>query len=246
MGNSEKSIQIQAIVKALQEKGVSAPVIMRIEEALSNATLRPLRVLYECCVNDGVSTETLTSKYGYNQPPRAARDVRELGFNLKSTVGRTQDGRRMAVYSIDNFDSFSAKEGRQLFAKQEKTALFSRHSGKCFYCSGGFSSSELQIDHRIPFEIVGNKLHAEEGLDALILVCSSCNRSKSWSCESCENFSKKNEDQCRKCYWFDPDNYLHVGGKKRALVNVAFDETDAGFKKFFGRDRAAIKKIIEN
>lgn len=245
MVKDERSLQKKGILKALREKRVDPATIQRIEDAIATASIRPLRVLYECCVSGGISTETLTKKYGYNQPPRAARDLRELGFHLTTSFDKTSDGRRMAVYSIDNFDSFSAKEGRAAFSKQEKAALFTAQSGKCFYCRGSFASNALQIDHRIPFEIVGNKLHKADGLGALIVVCSSCNRSKSWSCESCRNFTAKREAFCRECYWFDPDHYRHVAGQKRALVNLTFEKGDAGFKRFFGKDRDTIRKIIE-
>ena len=110
-----------------------------------------------------------------------------------------------------------------------------------------FMPNELQIDHRVPFEVAGNVLHQSEGINALILVCSSCNRSKSWTCESsCNNFNAKDADFCKTCYWYNPDSYLHIGGKKKAIVNLSFDEGEDGFKKFYSVDRSNIKKMISS
>jgi hypothetical protein len=44
-----------------------------------------------------------------------------------------------------------------------------------------------------------------------MLLCGSCNRAKSRSCEHCENWlSDKLLLVCQTCYWANPENYLHV------------------------------------
>jgi hypothetical protein len=244
MAKDDRSTLVQQILHSLERKKVSKSAVDKIHAAIAECSIRPLRVLYECCVSEGVSTEELTTKYGYNQPPRAARDLRELGFNLKTKFSKTTDGRRMAIYYIDDFNTFSNKEGRKIFSKVEKTSLFELHKGSCYYCMGKFSSNELQIDHRIPFEIAGNTLHEKDGIDALILVCSSCNRSKSWSCESCANFTLKDVKTCLSCYWYVPDSYSHISCRKAVVINTIFYEGESGFKRFLGKDRASIKKLL--
>ncbi len=44
--------------------------------------LRPRRVLDHILKHGHITTAELTSEYGYNHPPRAARDVREHGIPL--------------------------------------------------------------------------------------------------------------------------------------------------------------------
>ncbi|MCS6829552.1 MAG: hypothetical protein RMM08_01255 [Armatimonadota bacterium] len=45
---------------------------------------RRARLLVEHCLQHGqVTTEELQNVYGYEHPPRAARDVRELGIPLE-------------------------------------------------------------------------------------------------------------------------------------------------------------------
>ena len=102
---------------------------------LKDASIRPLRVVWECIINGSVSTESLQQKYGYNQPPRAARDVRELGFPLKTLTGTTSDGRRMAIYELSNLENFQKKSARKAFSKKEKDLLAEKYGNTCHFCS---------------------------------------------------------------------------------------------------------------
>lgn len=241
---SEQEQMVNGILRSLKKKGATDEVLSKVAAVLSSANIRPVRVLAEICEHGEVSTEDLTKKYGYNQPPRAARDLRELGFNIRTSSSRTTTGRRMAVYSLGSIDDLSVREGRILFSKRERQEVISRQRAHCYYCAGKFAETELQIDHRVPFEIAGNSLHERSGIDALIAVCSSCNRRKSWSCESCGNFKVKDIAQCITCYWYSPDEYQHVGGKKRVVLSVTFDGNDPLFKVFKGQTREQIETIL--
>ena len=48
-----------------------------------------------------------------------------------------------------------------------------------------------------------------------MLLCASCNRAKSWSCENCDNYKKKKKDTCLTCYWSCPKKYEHI-----AMINM--------------------------
>jgi len=246
MQSDNRDDYIPLILSALRTRGVSEPSILRVESAIAIASLRPLRVLFECCTNNGISTEELTRKYGYNQPPRAARDLRELGFDVITKPARTTDGRRMVIYYIENFEVASTAAGRKTFTKSEKTALITRDGERCFFCRGSFRPNELQIDHRVPFEVVGNALHERLGIGALVLACSSCNRSKSWSCEGCKNFTAKSLDICSSCYWNDPDKYNHVAERSVVKINLVFSEGEIGYTRFRLMDLDAIRKQLES
>ncbi|MGL6195316.1 MAG: hypothetical protein ACRC2T_10900 [Thermoguttaceae bacterium] len=63
----------------------------------------------------------------------------------------------------------------------------------------------MQIDHCIPYEVAG------ETDNDHMLLCASCNRAKSWSCEHCDNWiTERNGTTCRSCYWANPKQYSHV------------------------------------
>jgi hypothetical protein len=73
-----------------------------------------------------------------------------------------------------------------------------------------FPLRELQIDHRIPFEIAGDNNTITGNLDEYMLLCASANRAKSWSCEHCPNWQEKNISVCNSCYWAYPESYTHI------------------------------------
>lgn len=57
-----------------------------------------------------------------------------------------------------------------------------------------------------------------------MLVCGSCNRAKSWSCEQCPNWNDdKDPDVCRSCMWGAPERYTHIATVERRVVTINFD-----------------------
>lgn len=235
---------LQDLQVKLEEMAIADTLISKVIDTLANASIRPVRVIWECITNGEVSTEKLQQVYGYNQPPRAARDVRELGFPLVTTTGITEDGRRMAIYKIGDITEFEQKTGRKIFSKKEKELLISINGAKCFFCKQDLLPNELQIDHRVPFEVAGNNEHDKTGTDALILLCNSCNRSKSWSCEQCQNFQDKVIKICKTCYWCDPDCYDHVRTELKRVVNFSFDSTELDLSKFAHMNNTHMRNMI--
>lgn len=108
----------------------------------------------------------------------------------------------------------------------------------------------LQVDHRIPFEIGGE--HDEKDIDYFMLLSPSANRAKSWSCEHCPNWDKKDISFCMRCFWSHPEDYDHAAGRYEKIISLVFtgDEIEDYDKliKQFGEDHAQdfIKKIIHN
>ena len=47
-----------------------------------------------------ITTEELKTKYGYDHPPRAARDVREEGIPLVTTRVQGSTGRKIGAYTF--------------------------------------------------------------------------------------------------------------------------------------------------
>lgn len=63
---------------------------------------RPSTVIKHIIEHGYITTEELTNNYGYEHAPRAARDVRERGINLKTYRVKSSDGRTIAAYKFGN------------------------------------------------------------------------------------------------------------------------------------------------
>ena len=61
---------------------------------------RPKTVIQHILKHGYVTTEDLEKLYGYQHPPRAARDVRELGIPLVTFRVKSSDGRSIGAYKF--------------------------------------------------------------------------------------------------------------------------------------------------
>ncbi len=177
---------------------------------------RPKAVIDHILEHGSVTTEELTNLYGYSHAPRAARVVRERGIPLKTTWTKDSKGERCGAYTFDLTVALDGAKvgGRKAFSKNIKDGLIARDSSRCAVCQLKYADRCLQVDHRVPYEVAGESL--SDALEQLMLVCSSCNRSKSWSCEHCENWTRiKDVKNCQTCYWANPKDYKHM-----ALVQI--------------------------
>jgi hypothetical protein len=58
-----------------------------------------------------------------------------------------------------------------------------------------------------------------------MLVCRSCNRAKSWSCEHCPNGEvEKKPSVCQTCYWAHPDNYQHIATQQLRRLDLVWKD----------------------
>lgn len=72
-------------------------------------------------------------------------------------------------------------------------------------------AADLQIDHRVPYEVPGDGGDVELKAEDFMLLCGSANRAKDWSCQHCENRQKlKDPEICLTCYWAYPESYEHI------------------------------------
>lgn len=160
-----------------------------------------------------ITTEELKQKYGYNHPPRAARDVREQGIPIETFKATGADGRWMAAYRFGDPAAVRAGliGGRRVFGKDFKSSLLESSGSRCHICFQVYEERYLQVDHRVPYEVAGDVKFDERDIGAYMLVCGSCNRAKSWSCEHCSNWKeRKSEKTCQTCYWASPESYKHI------------------------------------
>jgi hypothetical protein len=164
-----------------------------------------------------ITTEDLENTYGYNHPPRAARDVREAGIPLVTFKVKSKGGKFIAAYKFGDITQLQMGrvEGRASVPKEFKKILYQASHGKCAICNEKFTERYLQVDHRVPYQI-GGDIPEKRDSKNFMLLCGSCNRAKSWSCEHCENWKvDKIFEVCLKCYWGNPTSYNHI-----ALKNI--------------------------
>jgi len=195
-----------------------------ILEAIGRVTSKRPRTVLEHILEHGfITTDELKSLYGYNHPPRAARDVREAGIPLETFKVKGPDGRSIAGYRLpaDLAVDASRVGGRRAFPKAFKEALLERYGSRCHLCGARMESRALQIDHRIPYEIGGDAA-VELNVDDFMLVCGSCNRSKSWTCEHCPNWQQRDPSVCASCAWAFPEDYEHVATVQQRRLTLTW------------------------
>ena len=213
---------------------------------------RPQTVIKHILEHGFITSEELKNTYGYNHPPRAVRDVREHGIPIITYRVTGTDGRKIAAYKFgdptDIQNNLSKAAGRTALSKALKQALIDKYGSKCFIYLETMDKEVLQVDHRIPYEIGGE--HDEKDIDYYMLLSPSANRAKSWTCEHCENWKKKDRSFCLRCFWAYPENYDHIAGKFEKIISLVFtdDEIDDYYKLIeLSGEKAAqevIKKII--
>jgi len=228
-----------------------------IKRLLKSVSSKRARIVIEHILEHGQITTEDLEKMGYNHPPRAARDVREAGIPLETFRVQSSDRRSIAAYRFGDLSEIREEriQGRKTFPKKLKDDLYKISGGKCAICSGKFESRYLQIDHKVPYEVAGDEQESEWNTDDYMLLCGSCNRAKSWSCEHCENWlNDKLPQVCETCYWASPESYIHIALREVRRADILWNEDEVKayerLKKSARRNQAPIpehvKKIIEN
>lgn len=187
-------------------------------QKIAAVTNRRARFVLDKIVAQGIVTTEEINAAGYDHPPRAAQDVRDLGFRLKTIKVKHSNRRSIAAYVFDEGEMEGGKHGRRLLPKKERDALISSGGGKCNICG---SSVNLQVDHRIPYAIAGDLPREQEGTHQIL--CGSCNRKKSWACEHCSNLvNDRLPAVCGECYWAEPASYTHVAMQIERRVDIVW------------------------
>lgn len=196
-----------------------------ILDLLNRVTAKRPRIVIQHILRHGfVTSQELREHYGYNHPPRAIRDVRELGIPIVTYRVVGNDGRRIAAYRFGDLGnahvSLSKAAGRTVLSKTLKESLIERYGARCFIYLETMDKERLQVDHRVPYEIGGEQNEAD--LDRFMLLSPSANRAKSWTCEHCVNWERRDAAFCMHCFWAHPEDYDHVAGKPEKAVMVIF------------------------
>jgi hypothetical protein len=166
------------------------------------------------------------------------------------------DGRKIAAYRFGDptKSRFGKLTGRTAFTKELKKALIEKHGSRCAIYLEKLDERELQIDHRIPFEVDGDPTGGNLAPENFILLCGSANRAKSWSCEHCANWlERKDANICRNCYWAYPDGYTHIAMRTARRMDIMWMGTEVEVYERLKKKTeelqqempAYVKKIIE-
>lgn len=178
----------------------------------SKRAQRALEFLLE---RGSVTTRDLQA-IGYDHPPRAIRDLKDAGFLIDSEMV-TVEGRRMSQYTL--VDVMSAEFAqRKPIPHAFRQGLFEAHGYRCAVCGGVFITRMLQSDHRVPFHVGGDPEVFD--ISDFMPLCGSDNRAKSMSCENCPNWTIRNVETCRSCYWHDPEAYSHVATVEERRLTI--------------------------
>ena len=234
---------------------ISAELRHRIAQVTAK---RPRTVLEHILRHGYVTTDELKQLYGYNHPPRAARDVRELGIPLITKKVTGPDGRKIAEYRLPTAaeeaeyrlptaaeEAEGKASGRRAFSKAFKRLLLDRDGERCAICSGMFPGNILQIDHNVPYEVGGDP-DGERNPDAYMLLCPSCNRTKSWTCEQCPNWlTAKDAATCTRCLLGSPTDYSHIATTPRRRLTLDWSAGEVGDFDRLKREADAAGQSVE-
>lgn len=100
-------------------------------ELLNSVTAkRPKTVIQHMLKHGFITSEELKELYGYNHPPRAIRDVRELGIPIVTYFVTAEGKKRIAAYKFGNPDklrnTLAKSAGRTVLSKNLKQALIDK------------------------------------------------------------------------------------------------------------------------
>ena len=185
---------------------------------------RPRTVINHILKHGHITTEELQSIYGYDHPPRAARDVREQGIPLETYyITSERTGRKIGAYRFGSPTDIKRGRigGRKIFSKTFRDKLVEHYDSRDAITGEKMEKRYLQIDHRVPYEVAGEGFHNEENMSEFMLLDASSQRAKSWSCEQCHNWQEtRSVAICRSCFWAFPEKYTHVAGEEVRRVEI--------------------------
>ncbi|RJP26104.1 MAG: HNH endonuclease [Candidatus Omnitrophota bacterium] len=204
------------------EKKISMELLKRLKGVTKK---RPQTVINHILKYGYITTEDMQKEYGYEHPPRAARDVREEGIPLETFRVKNTEGRSIAAYRFGDLSKIRKDQlgGRKVFSKQFKDDLINEIGCKCSLCLECYENRYLQVDHRIPYEISGDARSVGRNVKDYMLLCGSCNRAKSWSCEHCLNWNEEqSEIICHTYYWAEPEAYNHIALHEIRRIDIVW------------------------
>ncbi len=209
---------------------------------------RPRAVIDHILKHGMVTTQQLRDIYGYNHPPRAARDVHEEGIPLDTFRVKGADGRKIGAYQFGDPGQIQHHKlgGRKVFSKAFKKLLLERQGSRCAITGEEMKTGTCQVDHRVPYEVAGDEIGDEHTPEQFMLVSGAAQRQKSWSCEHCPNLTAKDRKTCLTCYWSSPEDYTHVATIPLRRVDLLWKGEEIATYEELRRQSEAERKSIQH
>ena len=154
-----------------------------------------------------------------------------MGIPLDTFKIKDSSGKTIAAYKFGDWEAakktnqLSKASGRTQITEKLKNALIDRYGAKCHLYGEEYPARLLQPDHRVPYEIGGDPIDMLN-TDYFMLLSPSANRDKSWACEHCPNWTPKNIDMCKTCYYAYPEEYQHIAGVREKKLDLVFSSED--------------------
>jgi hypothetical protein len=164
---------------------------------------------------------------------------------LETSNVRSTDGRRIAAYRFADPSQVRHGRlgGRKVFAKRLKGAPAAEGGCRCLVCPQGYEPRLLQIDHRVPYEVSGDGDGGGDQPQDYMLLCGSCNRAKSWSCEHRPNWlHEKDAAVCLVCYWANQAEYRHIALREVRRLDLVWTADEVAS---YGKPQAQAKAASE-
>jgi hypothetical protein len=154
-------------------------------------------------------------------------DVQDTGLPIVTSETKDENNKDILSYKFaeEGKISFLREQDRKHFSKDFKDHLIEKHGSICCICLIKEESGHLQIGQRIPYGVLDEIQYKKEKEKNYFLLCGSCNRSKSLSCDTCKNYKEiKDPNVCKSCYWASPEKYNHIAMKKEGRIELVFTE----------------------
>lgn len=197
------------------------------------------RIAAELLIKYGKVTKFQLEEAGIGNPSRIMTNLKDRGIPIVDLPREKvrPDRNKVAVYALGDIkDLHPEKINRKVYEKKQenlKSALINRDGLNCKYCQEFFIEDDLEVHHRLPVSEFGD-LKGDElfNPDNFYLVCKNCNRAIDRGVhEDCQDycFQKENGEynweRIKSCYWYDPDNYTHIGAKQvRSIMMTWIDD----------------------
>lgn len=226
-----------------------------IEEVLKVCSSRAAFVIRHILEYGAINSEQIRDA-GFVHGARAVGDVRDQGVPLITRNVKSSDNRTIAEYIFGPASEIRRNKfgGRVNFPASLKKELVERDGLVCAISKQVLPDSELQIDHRVPYYISGDIAGKRDPKD-FMLLSRSMQRAKSWDCEGCDNLKIYFDvDNCRTCYWANPESYTHLAMRQQRSLNVTWSGEEVEdfellvkeSKKIGHSPQDLIKKIVRN
>lgn len=74
--------------------------------------------------------------------------------------------------------------------------------------------------------IAGDIDYLHSNASDYMLLCATCNRAKSWSCEHCPNWQSQSVKICAQCYWAFPQDYTHIALQEVRRTDIIWEQEE--------------------